>query len=183
MRPAVDHVPDRGEPRRALFLAAARVGAILHWVLGVGLLIVVGINVINAMGRYLFGYSITGADELMVYAVVWMVMAGAIISLANRDHISVNLLPTYATGRFRRILHIVHDLAAVLACSYATYASYGFLAKISRLGTTSMGLGIPMSVPHMALLVGFAGLTLTALILLALDVDAFARNSLDETAA
>ena len=176
MRPATAETPDRAGGDEG-FSLAARVGDGLHWVLGVGLLIVVAINVVNATGRYLFGLSMTGVDELMVYAVVWMVMAGAVVSLARREHISVNLLPTYASGRALLLLHTLHDLAAFLACAYATYASYGFVTKISRIGATSMGLGVPLTVPHAALLVGFAGLTVTAAVLLARDVAALTRRA------
>ncbi|WP_245444997.1 TRAP transporter small permease [Pseudaminobacter soli (ex Li et al. 2025)] len=151
-------------------------GRLLHTVLGIVLLFVVGVNVVNASGRYLFGFSMTGTDELMVYTLIWVVMAGAILSLAERDHISINLVPSYAKGRFKHLLHVVHDAAAVLACAYATYASDLFVGKISRLGTKSMGLGVPMSVPHAALLVGFAGLTLVGAIMLVRDVSALLRN-------
>jgi TRAP-type C4-dicarboxylate transport system permease small subunit len=176
MQSAVRETQGRSRLGVGLPHIAERAGKALHWILGVALLVVVGINVVNATGRYLFGFSMTGTDELMVYTVIWVVMAGAILSLANRDHISVNLLPSYAKGRFRHLLHIIHDLAGLLACAYATYASYGFVTKIARLGTTSMGLGIPMTIPHAALLVGFTGLTITAAIMLARDLDAFVRN-------
>ncbi len=176
MQSAVRETQGRSRLGESLPHVAERTGEALHWVLGAALLIVVGINVVNATGRYLFGFSMTGTDELMVYTIVWVVMAGAILSLANRDHISVNLLPSYAKGRFRHLLYIVHDIAGVLACAYATYVSYGFVTRIGRLGTTSMGLGIPMTIPHAALLVGFTGLTITAAIMLARDLNAFARN-------
>ncbi|PWJ84327.1 TRAP-type C4-dicarboxylate transport system permease small subunit [Pseudaminobacter salicylatoxidans] len=155
---------------------AARSGRLLHTVLGIALLFVVGVNVVNASGRYLFGFSMTGTDELMVYTLIWVVMAGAILSLAKRDHISVNLLPSYAKGRAKHLLHVVHDAAAVFACAYVTYASDLFVGKISRLGTKSMGLGVPMSVPHTALLVGFAGLTLVGAFMLVRDIGALLRN-------
>jgi TRAP-type C4-dicarboxylate transport system permease small subunit len=150
---------------------------VLHTALGVILLFVVLVNFVNAVSRYLFGISPVGADELMVYIVIWTVMIAAIVSLILRSHINVNLLPFYTSGRARHVLHIIHDAAAILACGYATYASWLFIGRISRLGVTSMGLGIPMTIPHAALLVGFAGLTVTGAIMLIRDVLAFARNA------
>lgn len=149
----------------------------LHTLLGLTLLFVVGVNVVNATSRYLFGISPVGADELMVYVVIWVVMVAAILSLILRSHINVNLLPSYTTGRVRHLLHIIHDAAAILACGYATYASWLFISRISRLGVTSMGLGIPMTIPHAALLVGFAGLTVTGAVMLVRDVLALIRNA------
>lgn len=149
----------------------------LHSLLGLTLLFVVGVNVLNATSRYLFGISPVGADELMVYSVIWVVMVGAILSLFLRSHINVNLLPLYAKGRIRHLLHVLQDAAAVFACGYTTYASWLFLGRISKLGVTSMGLGVPMTLPHAALLFGFAGLTVTGAVMFVGDVIALVRNA------
>ncbi len=149
----------------------------LHTLLGLTLLSVVGVNVVNAISRYLLGISPVGADELMVYAVIWVVMVAAIMSLILRSHINVNLLPLYTKGRVRHLLHVIHDAAAVLACGYATYASWLFIGRISKLGITSMGLGLPMTIPHAALLIGFGGLTVAGAVMLVRDCLALIRNA------
>ena len=149
----------------------------LHTLLGLTLLFVVGVNVMNATSRYLLGISPVGADELMVYVVIWTVMIASILSLILRSHINVNLLPLYTKGRVRHLLHVIHDAAAVLACGYATYASWLFIGRISKLGVTSMGLGLPMTIPHAALLIGFAGLTVTGAVMLVRDLLALIRNT------
>ena len=149
----------------------------LHTLLGLTSLFVVGINVVNAISRYLFGISPVGADELMVYVVIWAVMIAAVVSLILRSHINVNLLPLYTKGRVRHLLHVVHHAAAILACGYATYASWLFIGRISKLGVTSMGLGLPMTVPHAALLFGFAGLTVAGAVMLVRDSLALLRNA------
>ncbi len=177
MAGSAQQVHDPGKLTHSLLNGAQLLARLMHWVLGMAMLAVVAINVVNATGRYLFGFSMTGSDELMVYTMVWMVMSGAVLALAGRDHISVNLVPSYAGGRTLHLLHIVHDLAALAACGLATYSSYGFVTRIAALGTRSMGLGVPMIVPHAALLFGFAALTLTTLALLLRDADAWSRNA------
>jgi TRAP-type C4-dicarboxylate transport system permease small subunit len=177
MHGSAEQVRDRGDLMQGLLAAANAVAGAVHWVLGLAMLAIVAINVANATGRYLLGFSMTGADEVMVYTMVWMVMAGAVLSLASRDHISINLVPSYATGRTLHLLHIAHDLAAAFSCALATYASYGFVTKIAAFGTRSMGLGLPMVIPHAALLAGFAALTLTAVALLVRDADAWVRDT------
>lgn len=147
-----------------------------HTLLGLVLLVVVFVNFANAVGRYLFGVAPVGADEFMVYAIIWSVMLSSILSLVLRSHINVNLLPSYTSGRARHLLHILQDIAAILACGYATYASWLFIGRISRLGVTSMGLGVPMTVPHAALLVGFAGLTIVGAFMLVRDGLAWLRS-------
>lgn len=157
--------------------APSRLSGWLNTVLGIALLAVVAVNVLNAASRYLLGIAPLGADELMVYVLIWSVMLASILSLAARSHINVNLLPSYAGGRLRHVLHMVHDAAAVFAGAYASYASWLFIGRISRLGVKSMGLGLPMTVPHGALLIGFAGLTLIGAVMLVRDTVAFLRNT------
>lgn len=138
------------------------IGSIAEWVLGLVLIGAVLVNVVNASGRYLFSVAFTGADELMVFTMIFVVMAGAVLALAGRRHINISLIPSYATGRARHALHIVHDLVALGATSYVTYASWSFVTRIGALGTKSMTLGVPMTVPHSAILLGFAAMTLVA---------------------
>jgi TRAP-type C4-dicarboxylate transport system permease small subunit len=158
--------------RSALGRAGSAVGRGLHAALGLVLLAVVAVNVANAAGRYLLGVSVTGTDELMVYAMIWVVMLGAVLSLAGRQHIGIELLPA-AVGpraRARAALYLVHDAVALAVCAYLARASWLFVTRISGLGTTSMGLGIPMSWPHAALLVGFAGMAVVAAGLIVADL-------------
>lgn len=171
--------PAAGEPAPARRRAAPSGGSsgAVHMLLGIVLLIVVAINAVNATSRYLFGIAPLGADELMIYLIIFMVMIGSVVSLLTRTHISINLLPLYTPARARRLWYILHDVAAILAGAFATHASWLFIAKISRIGVTSMGLGISMTLPHSALLLGFAGLTLAGGILLVRDVFSLLRNA------
>ncbi|MCR9139543.1 MAG: TRAP transporter small permease [Alphaproteobacteria bacterium] len=150
----------------------ARLGRAIDWTMGLLLIVVVGINVANATGRHLFSYSVTGADELMVYLIVLLVMAGAVRALAQRQHININLLPSYAHGRSRVALYIFHDLIALAATLYTANASWTFVQKIMRLDTTSMSMGIPMSIPHSMVFLGFAGMALIAFFCLLRDIRA-----------
>jgi TRAP-type C4-dicarboxylate transport system permease small subunit len=142
--------------------------------LGIALLVVVLLNVANAGGRYLAGLSITGIDELMVYLMIWIVMAGAALSLLLRAHIAIDLVPVSLSGSPRRLgaLRVVHDAVALAACGFAALASWSFAGRIAGLGTTSMGLGIPMIWAHAALVAGFGAMTLAAGWLLLRDLAA-----------
>lgn len=165
------------EPSRASIGVAARTNSLVEWVLGLMLIGVVVINVINASGRYLFSTAITGADELMVYVIIFVVMGGAVLALARRRHININLLPSYMRGRWRHALFAVHDLVAVAVTAYAAHASWTFVQRIARVDTKSMALGIPMVIPHSAVLAGFVGMAIVAAVCLLRDVRAFASNT------
>ena len=163
---------DRSASRTTL----ARAGTAVEWVLGMTLIGVVVLNVANATGRYLFSAAINGADEAMVFVMIFVVMTGAVLALARRSHIGVDLLPTWLTGRRLRALYVLHDLVALGATAFAAWASWGFVTRLARLGTTSMMLGIPMTIPHTVVLLGFAGMAAVSVVLLVRDLGALGRG-------
>jgi len=158
--PGAEHGPvDKGQPLAA---GARTVGSALETLLGLVLIAVVLINVANAAGRYLFRTSLTGTDEVMVFSMVFVVVIGAVLALARRTHIAIDLLPTYASPRVKRAIFVIHDVVTLAATTYAALASWTFVSRLTRIGTTSMTLGIPMTIPHGVLLFGFAAMAVVS---------------------
>ena len=143
--------------------------------LGLGLIAMVVVNVANALGRYSGWFSLVGADELLVYGMIWIVMLGAILAARTRDHLTIDLLPHAVGPVAASAMRLLTDAATFAVCAFVARHSYSFIARIGAIGQTSMGLGIPMVWPHSAILVGFAGMALVALCLLVADVAALAR--------
>ena len=143
--------------------------------LGLLLLGMVALNVANAICRYVFGVVLTGADEVLVFSMIWMVMVGMILATIDRRHIALDFLVTRAGPRQRAALTILHHAVLTGACGYATFYCWAFVARVAAIGQTSMALGVPMAIPHFALFVGFAGTTIASALLLAADIAALAR--------
>lgn len=143
--------------------------AALRALAGLVLVAMVAVNVANAVARYSGAYVLVGADELLVFSMIWMVMVGAVVAVAERSHLNLDLLPLRLKGRARLALLVFQELVMAAACGYAAWQSLMFVLRIARLGQSSMGLGIPMAIPHAALLVGFFGMAVVALVLAARD--------------
>jgi TRAP-type C4-dicarboxylate transport system permease small subunit len=143
-----------------------------RYLLGAVLIGMVLLNVVNAVGRYAFGAVFIGADEVLVFGMVWMVMLGMLLVTAEGRHISLDLLPTRAGPRTKIFLALIAHSVTALGCAFAVVQSFFFVQRISALGQTSMALGLPMVIPHAALVVGFGGTAVIALVLAAGD---FAR--------
>lgn len=140
--------------------------------LGLGLIAMVALNVFNAAGRYAGAATLTGADEALVYGMIWIVMVGAILAGRAREHLSIDLLPAGLGGAAPAALRLFTDLATLAVCAFVAWHSWSFIGRISAIGQKSMGLGIPMIVPHAAILVGFSGMAAVALVLLLADISA-----------
>jgi TRAP-type C4-dicarboxylate transport system permease small subunit len=130
---------------------------------GCALLGMVALNVVNAAGRYLAGFVMVGADELLVFAMIAVVMGGAVVATAERRHLALNLLPSRLGRIGRPALTLALDLVAAASCAYAAVQSAAFVGRLARLGQSTMGLGIPAAIPHGMLLLGLAGMALLSL--------------------
>jgi len=148
---------------------ARAIGA-LKGLLGLGLVTMVLLNVANAAGRYGGLPTLTGADELLVFGMIWIVMLGAIIATRDRTHLSIDLIHARMTPAQRRLLLAATGIVMAATCAFVAWHSYQFIARIGALGQTSMGLGIPMVIPHVAILAGFAGMAVVAALLAAGDM-------------
>ena len=141
----------------------------LRSLLGAVLLGLVLLNVANAVARAT-GVVVIGVDEVLVFGMIWMVMLGMLLVTAEKSHIALELLSTRAGPRLAIVLSIVTHLVMAGACAFAALQSLYFVQRVSALGQTSMALGMPMLIPHSALVVGFGGTAIIALLLVLRDV-------------
>ena len=100
-------------------------------VLGLLLLGMVALNVASAMCRYIFGIVFVGADELLVFAMIWMVMVGMIVVTASRGHIALDFLVTRSNPRQRVMLSALHNTVMTGACAYATVYCWSFVMRVA----------------------------------------------------
>jgi TRAP-type C4-dicarboxylate transport system permease small subunit len=164
--PTEVEAPDRPVARLRIQGIAA---AATRTFLGLLLLAMVVLNVVNAVFRYLFGLVLIGADELLVFAMIWMVMIGIILATVERRHIALDFLITRLPPRAGLALAMLHNSILVVAGSYASVQCFEFTRRVAAIGQTSMALGLPMAIPHSALVVGFAGTAIAAALLVISD--------------
>ena len=148
----------------------------LRVLLGLGLLAMVLINVANAAGRYGGLPTLTGADELLVFGMIWIVMVGAILTTRDRAHLSIDLLPPMLGGPSQQILQAGTSLVMAAVSAFVAWHSWSFIERIGAIGQKSMGLGIPMVVPHLAVFTGFTGIAVISLLLAASDMRVAAQD-------
>jgi TRAP-type transport system small permease protein len=158
---------------------ARAAGNIARTFLGLVLLAMVVLNVINAAGRYALGAVFIGSDELLVFAMVWMVMIGMLIVTTERGHIALDFLANRLGTRTGLALSLLHDLIMLVASSYAALQSFAFIARVGAMGQTSMALGLSMVIPHSALALGFSGTAAVSALLLVRDILALRAANAD----
>jgi TRAP-type transport system small permease protein len=150
----------------AIALRIARIAAVAtRALLGTLLIGMMLLNVANAVCRYLFSVVLIGADELLVFAMIWMVMIGMILVTIDRRHIALDFLANRLAPRPRIALTMFHHLIIAIGGAYAAVQSLEFARRVATIGQTSMAIGFPMVFAHSALVVRFAGTALVAAVL------------------
>lgn len=98
--------------------------------------------------RYFFNESLSWAEELTRYTIVWMSFIGASMGVRRGGHISVDLLATMVRPALRRpLLAISAGLGLCFALGMLVYGSELFLQAL-RTGQVSSAMRMPMFVVY-----------------------------------
>ena len=133
-----------------------RIARVIELVLAFAFILAVLLNFSNVVGRYLFGISLLGSDEMQVFIMVGMTFLGAVVVSRRNHHLRMDVLVQFMPLPVRVALRIAEQLLlAALACFVLTQ-SYFYARQMFRIGRTSDMAGVPMWIPHGTVALGFA---------------------------
>jgi TRAP-type C4-dicarboxylate transport system permease small subunit len=123
--------------------------------LGIAFTFAVVLNFATAADRYIFKRSIVGSDEIQIYIMIWMTFVGAAVVTWRHQHLRMDVLVSRFSERVRLALlgaelMLIAVLMAVLTSQSAKYAM--LMEAIDRRSDLA---GLPMWMPHVALVIGF----------------------------
>jgi TRAP-type C4-dicarboxylate transport system permease small subunit len=124
----------------------------------------------NAFGRYVLWKPIIWAEEVLGYALVWMVYLGAVIVTAERQHLKMDLLSKALGPTFDKVTDLLAALVFVAVGGLIIYQSYFSIREFTH---RSQVADLPMNVLHLVIPVSFA---LMVIATLALAISDFARR-------
>jgi C4-dicarboxylate transporter, DctQ subunit len=149
---------------------AGRADEILTWleltVIGGAIALCALLLFVNVVLRYVFLAPLGWAEEVSIYAMVWIVFIGASAVMRAGGHIAVDLLPLALSPPQRRCLQA---LALTLAlCFFAVFCYYSLqhTLRTRALGQVTPALLAPMWLAYLALPVGSLLMTIRTLQLL-----------------
>lgn len=133
----------------------------------VGLLVVflVTIAFLQVVLRYVFAAPLAWVEEISVMALIWLSWVGAVLCWLAGSHIVVDLFPSTLRGGIRRWFAIgINSLAFAFGLALCI-ASFWTLELFSHFDLGSFE--IPASIKYYPVTAGSAGLSLSALLNLA----------------
>ena len=140
------------EGRGLLHKIAAFVLMLIRALLGTILLASVLLICANAFARYVLLSPIIWAEEVLGFALVWIVYLGAVQVTREDGHLSMDLITQSLAPRWRKAVKIVGSLVFLAICALIIYQSFDSIAQFTQVSQIA---GLPMNVLHMVIPVSF----------------------------
>jgi TRAP-type C4-dicarboxylate transport system permease small subunit len=132
-----------------------RIARAIELVLAVAFIFAVLLNFTNVVGRYLFGISLLGSDEVQVFIVVCVTFLGAAIVTRRNQHLRMDVLLQFMPEPLRVALRAAEQLLLIVIAGFVLTQSFFYARQMLRIGRTSDMAGVPMWIPHGAVAAGF----------------------------
>lgn len=137
-----------------------RAAVSLEFVLASALIAAVVMNVANIIARYVFGRSLSGADEWQIYLMVALAFFGSVVAAVRGQHLRMDVLNRFFPQAVQCVLGTVEAVASVVLCSFVCFVSTHYAVRMHQIGSVSENGHIPMWLPHSLVAVAFGAMTL-----------------------
>lgn len=142
--------------------ALERLAGWIQYALALALVAAVAINFAGVVGRYLFGVAVLGADEVQIFLMVWIAFLGAAVVTWRGQHLRMDVLVAYLPAKARAVLRAAEMLALLALACVVVWQSALYVHHMIAIDRRSDAAGIPMALPHAAVLAGFVLIALIA---------------------
>ena len=116
------------------------------------LIVVTHLNLMQVVGRYVFGTGFSWTEELMRYLMVWLMMLGSVACIFRAEHMAVETIETrVGPARAQLVKSALYSVAAIF-CLFVLV--YGWPLALRNAAQVAPASGIPMIYPYLALPVG-----------------------------
>jgi TRAP-type transport system small permease protein len=139
-----------------------RIARAIELTLALAFIAAVLLNFANVVGRYLFGISLLGSDEVQIFIMVGMTFVGAAVVSRRNLHLRMDVLLRFLPASVRILLRVVEQLLLAVLAGFVLTQSYFYARQMLRIGRTSDMAGVPMWLPHGVVALGFALILLLA---------------------
>lgn len=136
---------------------------VLHFIkalLAIILIVSVFLICANAFGRYVLFRPIIWAEEVLGYALVWIVYLGAIVVTAQSAHLKMDLVLSSLPPKAKATLELIGALLFTVLGALIIYQSWFSIAEFTHVSQVAE---IPMQVLHIIIPISFALMIIAAL--------------------
>lgn len=146
------------------------------WIVVIMFAIMVAACFIQVVNRNIFKIPVSGFEEAAKYSMVYMVLLGTEMGLRDGTQIAIRGAVERLRGKKRKIIEIISRVIIIVFSCFMLRAGIAMVVRQGRIGQTSPGLGLPMSVPYFALVLSFGLITIVQLGLLIAQIVRFNKS-------
>ena len=136
----------------------------LEKLLGAALIVAVLYNFVNVVGRYIVGRTFISADEVQIYIMVYIAFLGAALATWRRAHLRMDVLVHRLPRGAQTVLGVVELALTVVLAAFVCYVAWNYVKQMAGLDARSQNAGIPMWLPHSAIVLGFGLIAILAVL-------------------
>lgn len=125
------------------------------WLGAAALLVIVGINGFNVVGRYLFGSALEWAEEAMQYLMVFIVFAGGTVISWRGMHMRLEALIDRVAPPLRRAAVYGSAIGGIVLLLVIANGSFEIVSMLHGFDQRSDALHLPMWIPQSCVTAGF----------------------------
>lgn len=124
----------------------------------ISFLVIIGCVILQIISRYIFNQPLTWTEEISLFAFCWFTFVGSAVSSWEDNHLEVDFFYNRMGATMQKWVEVCIKIAVTILCAYMSYDAV--LAMKSQMGITSVAVRLPIPLYSLAILLGFAGMTI-----------------------
>lgn len=135
----------------------------------------------NVITRYIFGFSLSWAEEMTTYSIIWITFLGCGICVRRGLHVSVDAFVQMLPGNGKWLFKILANLVCLAFSAILLAVGWMLTSKVGASGQLSPAMMIPVKFVYAALPVGAGFMILEYLdVIVNLVVNRSVRSGADD---
>jgi TRAP-type C4-dicarboxylate transport system permease small subunit len=131
------------------------ISSVSGWLSAIGIVVMAFMTTIDVCLRYFIGKPLLFADDMNVYAMIFITFVGAALTLKNKRHIMVDMFYNWLPRRAQLWLDVATTFVATGVVWVITWYTIGWVRYSYENGILSPGiLQQPLWVPQMVIPIG-----------------------------
>ncbi len=121
-----------------------RIARIIEVTLALAFIFAVVLNFANVLGRYIFGISLLGADEVQIFIMIAMTFLGAAVVTRRNLHLRMDVLVRFLPTPVQLVLRVAEQLLLVALACFVLTQSYFYARQMLWIphGMVALGFGL-----------------------------------------
>lgn len=120
----------------------------LLFLLGLGLIAMIGISTWNVISRYVFNRALMWADEAAVFGMIALAFLGAVVCGWRNVEIRMDILTDMLPGLVKRLILIAQQAVIALLCGWVAVQALVYIKRAYAIGMRSDASGFPVWLMH-----------------------------------